>query len=76
MDYHSLMPANLDHAFPYICFSYGVVMTVALNLPAVEKLADSNFPSDIVAQWRSHRGLAALCLGVGGLWILQNLWLT
>ncbi len=71
-----MLPAALDNAFPYICFTYGVVMTVALNLHVIEKLAHSKLSPDVVAQWRSHRGLAAICMGVGGLWILQNLWLA
>lgn len=76
MDYRSLMPTSIDHLFPYICFAYGVVMTFALNMPVLDRLAEKQFAPDMIAQWRSHRGLAAICLGVGGLWILQNLWLA
>lgn len=67
---------KLDLLFPYICFAYGVIMTLVLNSSALGRLADERLPSDLVAQWRSHRGLAMVCLVVGAAWILQNLWLA
>jgi hypothetical protein len=68
--------AQLDTVFPYVCFLYGAVMTVVLNSPALARIADERFPPELVANWRSHRGLALVCLVVGAAWILQNLWLT
>jgi hypothetical protein len=68
--------AQLDTAFPYVCFLYGAVMTVVLNSPALARIADERFPPELVANWRSHRGLALVCLVVGAAWILQNLRLT
>jgi hypothetical protein len=69
-----MTPEKLDLIFPYVCFLYGLLMTVALHVPAVERLADEQFPSGIVSQWRSHRSLGLVCLLVGAAWILQNLW--
>ena len=67
---------KLDHLFPYICFFYGAVMTFVLNSPLLGKLADERMPPELIATWRSHRGLAMICLCVGSLWVLQNIWLA
>lgn len=66
--------AQLDFIFPYICFAYGALMTIALNLPWVDRLAEERLPRSLLVQWRSHRGLGLICLFVGAAWILQNLW--
>lgn len=71
-----MTPAALDAIFPYVCFSYGALMTFTLNVPALERIADEKLPENLAAQWKSHRVLAAICLCVGALWILQNLWLA
>jgi hypothetical protein len=65
--------AQLDSLFPYVCFLYGAIMTVALHSPALAKIAEQRFPEEMITQWRSHQGLALVCLFVGALWILQNL---
>lgn len=67
---------QLDHIFPYFCFLYGVLMTVALNLAPVVRLAEERLPVALAAQWKAHRGLALICLTVGAAWILQDLWLA
>ena len=67
--------AKLDLLFPYICFFYGAVMTFVLNSPLLGRLADERMPPELISAWRGHRGLALLCLFVGAVWILQNLWL-
>lgn len=66
---------ELDAIFPYICFVYGAVMTAMLNMPLMLRLADERLPRELAQQWHSHRTLAGVCLVVGGLWILQGLWL-
>lgn len=71
-----MTPAALDALFPYVCFSYGALMTFTLNVPALERIADEKLPESLANQWKAHRGLAAICLCVGTLWILQNLWLV
>ena len=68
--------AELDRIFPYICFGYGAVMSFALNAPALVRIADERLPEQMVAQWRGNKGFAMICLFVGAIWILQNLWLT
>lgn len=74
MEYQPFLPANLDHAFPYVCFVYGAVMTFVLNVPQLVRLADERLPEPLVAQWKSHSVFAAVSMFVGALWILQNLW--
>jgi len=68
--------AQLDSIFPYICFAYGAIMTLALNLPWVARIADERLPAHLVVQWRSRAGLGLICLFVGAAWILQNLWFS
>lgn len=70
----SMTPEALDRVFPYVCFAYGVMMTVALNVPALVRIADERFPADMIARWHGHRTLGYVCLFVGAAWILQNLW--
>ncbi len=71
-----MTPAALDALFPYVCFAYGALMTFTLNVPSLVRIADERLPQQLSNQWKAHRGLAALCLVVGTLWILQNLWLV
>lgn len=71
-----MTPSALDQIFPYVCFFYGAVMTVTLNVPALVRIADEKLPSPLAAQWKAHRVLGLICLFVGALWILQNLWLA
>lgn len=68
--------AQLDAAFPYVCFFYGAVMTLALNSVWLSRIADTRLSPALVHQWRAHKGLAMISLFVGALWILQNLWLA
>jgi hypothetical protein len=71
-----MMIKELDTIFPYVCFAYGVLMTLVLNSPVLVALAESRLPPPLVHQWKGHRVLGLVCLWVGGFWILQNLWLT
>lgn len=71
-----MLPHEVDLVFPYVCFAYGALMTLVLNVPVFVRLADENLPSRLVQQIRAHRALAMICLCVGGLWVLQNLWLV
>jgi len=68
--------ARLDALFPYFCFGYGFLMTVVLSSVRLNRLADERLPSELVANFRAHRGLAVFCLIIGFVWIMQNIWLT
>ncbi len=65
---------ELDQLFPFLVFVYGVLMTIVLNTDFFQELADRVFPAKLLTQFRAHRVLGFVCLLVGGLWILQNLW--
>lgn len=67
---------DLDLVFPYVCFIYGAMMTLVLQIPLFARLADERLPVKTVQNLRAHRVLSGICLWVGGMWILQNLWLT
>jgi hypothetical protein len=67
---------KLDLLFPFIVFGYGALITFVLNQPVLERLAETRLPPPMRAQLQAHRGLALFCLVAGGLWSLQNLWLT
>ena len=66
---------ELDFIFPFIVLAYGFIMTVSLNSNFLVKIANEKFPPQLVQQMNMHRGLGLVCLLVGGLWSLQNLWL-
>jgi hypothetical protein len=72
----SSMITKLDLLFPYLCFLYGAVMTFVLNSSRLSRIADQRLSSELLATYRGHRGLALVCLVVGGAWILQNLWVA
>ena len=50
-------------------------MTLALNWPGLLDKAGQRLPGPLVNQLKSHRILGLICLVVGALWVLQNLWL-
>lgn len=64
---------TLDFFFPLFVFAYGALVTIALNLPALEKLASEKFPHELLVQLKAHRVLALICLCIGTIWSLQNL---
>lgn len=70
-----MTPDKLDLLFPFVVFGYGAVMTFVLHTPALSDLAETRLPANVCAQIKAHKGFGLLCLVVGGLWSLQNLWL-
>lgn len=65
---------TLDLLFPYFVFAYGALVTLVLNIPFLVELAEHRLPSELGRQLLAHRWLALVCLVVGALWSLQNLW--
>lgn len=65
---------KLDFLFPFVVLAYGALMTFVLNSEFLMKLAQKRFPQELVQQMNVHRHLGLVCLVVGGLWSLQNLW--
>ena len=66
---------TLDYIFPFVVFCYGILMIFVTENSFLDKLANDRMP-DMRATWRSHKSLSWVCLFVGGLWSLQNLWFT
>jgi hypothetical protein len=69
-------PDKLDLIFPFVVFAYGAVMTFVLHTPFFEDLARERLPVAMRQQLQKHRGFGVFCLLAGGLWSLQNLWLS
>jgi hypothetical protein len=65
---------ELDFLFPFFVLAYGALMTFVLNTPALMRLAEEKFPHELLQQMNMHRTLAVVCLVIGSLWTLQNLW--
>ncbi len=66
---------KLDFIFPFVIFGYGALMTMVWSRPDLIKLGQNQLLGEIWAQIRPKRFLGLLCLVVGGLWSLQNIWL-
>lgn len=66
---------TLDFLFPIVVFFYGIVVVFVLENRVLERLAERRLPA-MGATLRGHRNLAWVCLFVGGLWSLQNLWFS
>lgn len=67
--------SELDFMFPFIVFFYGFVMTILLNSNFFVQIAQEKLSAEMYVQYSSHKHLGFVCLVVGGLWSLQNLWL-
>lgn len=67
---------KLDLIFPFVVLAYGAIMTVVLHTPFFEGLAEERLPVALRQQLLKHRGFGLFCLLAGGLWTLQNLWLS
>lgn len=65
---------ELDFIFPFIVLGYGAIMTFTMNLEPLMKIAEQKFPPQLLQQMNAHRGLGVVCLVVGALWSLQNIW--
>lgn len=67
--------AALDYYFPFIVFFYGLVINFVLEIPHLVALAKKEMPN-YYSNFEKHRKIALVSLYVGGLWSLQNLWLS
>ncbi len=70
-----MTPETLDRILPLVMAGYGAVMTLVLHTRFFMELAETRLPESLNQQFRAHRGLGIICLIVGGLWSLQNLWI-
>lgn len=67
---------ELDLIFPYVMFAYGALITLVLSSEKLMKIAEEQMPSVYRERLVGAQVLANLSLWLGGLWILQNLWLA
>ena len=65
---------EIDYAFPFFVFFYGLVMTVVLNSPFLLQIGEKYGTHPAFVRFKSHKVLGAVCLILGSLWSLQNLW--
>lgn len=70
-----MTPEKLDFLFPFFVLTYGAVMTLVLHHPVLVQLSEERLPYTVRQQMRAHRGLGLICLVIGGLWSVQNLWI-
>ena len=68
--------AQLDFYFPFIVWFYGLVMTLVLGNEYLMRLARNRLPLEQYQKFTAHKGLGLVCLIVGSLWSLQNLWFS
>ncbi len=57
-------------------FAYGALITLVLNSEKLMQLAEQRMPAMYRERLIGAQVLANLSLWLGGLWILQNLWLA
>lgn len=71
-----LMTAEkLDFFFPFFVFFYGLLLLLVLENPVLVRLGEQRLGAAF-EQIRRHKGLAWICFFVGGLWSIQNVYLT
>ena len=68
-------PDKLDLLFPLFVFAYGTLLTFVLHAPPLANLVESRLPYAVAKQVKAHRALGIVCLVLGAVWSLQNLWL-
>ena len=71
MNYH-----EIDRIFPFVVWLYGILLLVVVHHPQLLRRGQEFLPAQVVLRLQAHRGLAWLCFWVGGLWALQEIWLT
>ena len=64
---------TLDSLTMWIAFCYGLTLFFVLELPVLKRV-ESRAP-ELFLILRQHQPIAMLCLWVGGLWILQEMWI-
>lgn len=68
-------PEKLDAIFPWVVLLYGFVVTFVLNQEGLMKIAEQRMDGTLLKNLQGHRAIAFVCLIVGGLWTLQNVWI-
>jgi hypothetical protein len=70
---------KLDFFFPFVVFFYGLLLLLVLENPVLVKIGEERLGAvfkQAMQQLSRHKGLAWICFFVGGLWSIQNVYLT
>ena len=67
---------NIETYFPYIVFVYGTILFFVLTNPKLEQIALDRLPQASWSYLKAHQPIAAISVIVGGMWILQRIWLA
>ena len=68
-----MTPQKLDFIFPFVVFSYGLLMVFVLENPVLARLGRERMGA-VFANMNRHKSLAWVCFFLGGLWSAQNIW--
>jgi hypothetical protein len=68
-----MTPKNLDFIFPFVVFSYGLLMVVVLENRYLARVGQEKM-AEMYQNLQKHKSLAWVCFFVGGLWSAQNIW--
>lgn len=66
---------KLDFFFPFFVFFYGLLLLLVLENPILVKIGEEKLGAAFQQVLR-HKTLAWICFFVGGLWSIQNVYLT
>lgn len=64
---------TLDQITMWMAFIYGMVLFFVLEFPPLKKV-ETKAPQMFLIL-RQHQPIALVCFWVGGLWILQEIWI-
>jgi len=65
----------LDRWVPFIMFAYGILLFFVLDVWTLPERLMSQY-GHLYQQLLLHKGVSRLCLFVGGLWTLQNIFIS
>jgi hypothetical protein len=67
-----MLSTRLDYLFPFIVFSYGILVVFVLESSHLKKIGQEKLQA-AYQQLAAQKPLAWICFWVGGFWSLQNL---
>jgi hypothetical protein len=68
-----MTPQKLDFIFPFVVFSYGLLMVFVLENRYLVKIGQERM-GEAFHNLAKHKNLGWVCFFVGGLWSMQNIW--
>jgi hypothetical protein len=71
----AMTPEKLDFIFPFIVFTYGLLIVVVLENPALVRIGEQRL-GETFHKLSRHKNLAWVCFFLGGIWSAQNVWFS